>query len=271
MRIRFKFTHGYLNKRKGRFAMNNKRKATALVFLLAIIMSASNVAAQEALVGAWALKMTNTVFGITFDDLRTYHAGGTMTEVTRELLESAGHGVWAIHGNGYADTFTLLELDSSRNVIGKVKVRSTITMIGQDSLTLIWEADFILPTGVVLPNVTRGAAQGSRIRLQTVTAVNETPHAAPASFELLQNYPNPFNPSTTVRFEVARASYVNLKVLDTLGREVRTLVDRSYGPGSYFQVWDGKDNRDISAPSGTYFLRMNAGGYVDTKKMTLIK
>lgn len=252
--------------------MNSKRKATALIFLVTIIMMVSNVVAQEALVGSWALKVTNTTFGITFEDLRTYHGDGTATYVNQGIItESAGHGVWARQGNGYVDTFMLFEFDSSGNVIGKVMIRSLTTLIGQDSLTLTWEADFILPTGVVLPNVTRGGGRGSRIRLQTVTAVNETPHNAPASFELLQNYPNPFNPSTTIRFEVAKASYVNLKVLDTLGREVRTLVDHSYGPGSYFQVWDGKDSRNMPAPSGTYFLRMNAGGYVDTKKMTLIK
>lgn len=252
--------------------MNNKRKATALVFLLAIIMMASNATAQEALVGSWLMKYTNTVFRISFEELQTFHDDGTMTSETESVItESGGHGVWARQGNGYADTYYIFEFDSSGNVIGKVRVRSFTTLIGQDSLTQTWEADFILPTGTVLPNVTHGTGKGSRIRLQTLTAVNETPHEVPASFELLQNYPNPFNPSTTIRFEVGKASYVNLKVLDTLGREVRTLVDRNYAPGSYLHMWDGKDGNHLPAPSGTYFLRMNAGGYVDTKKMSLIK
>lgn len=252
--------------------MNSKRKATALVFLLAIIIMASNAAAQEALVGSWIMKYTNATFGISFEELHTFHNDGTMTSETEAVItESGGHGVWARQGNGYADTYYLFEFDSSGNVIGKVRARSLTTLIGQDSLIQTWQADFILLNGNVIPNVAQGTGQGSRIRLQTFTTVNETPHAALASFELLQNYPNPFNPSTTIRFEVAKASYVNLKVLDTLGREVRTLVDRSYAPGSYFHVWDGKDSRNVSAPSGTYFLRMNAGGYIDTKKMTLIK
>jgi serine/threonine-protein kinase len=68
-----------------------------------------------------------------------------------------------------------------------------------------------------------------------------------------------------------------LKLLDELHDfsksqyEVRTLVDRQYTSGSYFQVWDGKGNNQLPAPSGIYFLQMNAGGYVSTKKMTLIK
>lgn len=251
--------------------MNSKSKVAALCFLVTLIMMVANVAAQNDLTGTWLVKARNANFGVSFESLRTYNAGGTMTEVTNERPPSPAHGVWAQQGNDYVDTMMLFVVDSTGKFIGRVRVRSRLTLIGQDSLTQTWEADFISPAGVVSTNASRGTGQGSRIRLQTVTAVSETPGHAPASFELLQNYPNPFNPSTTIRFEVAKATYVNLKVLDTLGREVRTLVDRSYGPGSYFHVWDGKDNRNISAPSGNYFLRMNAEGYVDTKKMTLIK
>lgn len=254
--------------------MNSKRKATALVFLLAIIMMASNVAAQSDLTGAWVLHMTNTTFNVPFQSLRTYHAGGTMTEQSStfpRLEESPSHGVWNRQGNDFVETFMLFAFDSTKQVTARIRVSGIIRLIGSDSLTTTWSADVILLNGTVIPKVAIGIGTGNRIRLQTLTAVNETPNTAPASFELLQNYPNPFNPSTTIRFEVAKASYVNLKVLDTLGREVRTLVDRSYAPGAYFHVWDGKDSRNVSAPSGTYFLRMNASGYVDTKKMTLVK
>lgn len=251
--------------------MNSKRKAATLCSLVAIIMMAANVTAQTDLTGTWLVKARNANFGVSFESLRTYHAGGTMTEVANERPPAPAHGVWARQGNDYADIMMLFVVDSTGKFLGRVRVRSRLTLIGPDSLAQTWEADFISPAGVVSPNASRGTGQGSRIRLQTVTAVNEAPHDAPVSFELLQNYPNPFNPSTTIRFEVAKASYVNLKVFDSLGREVRTLVDRSYGPGSYFQVWDGKDDGNLSAPSGIYFLRMNAGGYVDTKKMTLIK
>jgi hypothetical protein len=58
-----------------------------------------------------------------------------------------------------------------------------------------------------------------------------------------------------------------LKILD----ELHEFSKRQYTSGSYFQVWDGKGNNQLPAPSGIYFLQMNAGGYVSTKKMTLIK
>lgn len=254
--------------------MNSKRKATALVFLLAIIMMASSVSAQDDLTGAWLVNVTNTTFGVSFQDLRTFHAGGTMTSVGSALptlSESPAHGVWARQGNDYNCTFMVFGFDTSGQLAIRIKVREAIHLTNSDSISITWKADVILLNGNVIPNVAAGIGSGTRLRIEPLTAVNEAHHDAPASFELLQNYPNPFNPSTTIRFEVAKASYVNLKVLDTLGREVRTLVDRSYAPGSYFHVWDGKDSRNVSAPSGTYFLRMNAGGYVDTKKMTLVK
>lgn len=253
--------------------MNLKKSLIVFAIMSLIASLASNVAAQEALVGSWAMKITNTTFGITFEDLRTYHGDGTATYVNQGVItESAGHGVWARQGTNYTDTFILFEFDSSGHVLGKVRVRSLTTLIGQDSLTQTWQADFILPTGTVLPNVTRGTGKGSRIRLQALTtAVGQETAAAPASFELQQNYPNPFNPSTTIHYRVANSTFVNLKVLDTLGREVRTLVDHKVPAGGYVAQWDGKNDRQQPVPSGTYFLRMNAGGYVSSKKMALIK
>jgi hypothetical protein len=254
--------------------MNIKRKVTALMILSSIVVMASNVTAQSDLTGAWLLDMTNITFGVTFQDLRTYHAGGTMTETSSGfpiLDESPAHGVWSRQGSDIVETFMLFAFDSTKKLTGRIQVRGLIRLIGSDSLSTTWDADFILLNGRVISNIATGVGTGRRIRQQTVTSVNQKMSEGPASFEVLQNYPNPFNPSTTIRFEVPKASYINLKVLDTLGREVRTLVDRQYTSGSYFQVWDGKDNNHLPAPSGVYFLQMNAGGYVSTKKMTLIK
>lgn len=254
--------------------MNLKKNVIVIAVMIVMASLVLNAAAQEALVGAWDLKMTNTTFGVKFEDLRTYHAGGTMTEVQSvlpTLNESPGHGVWARQGNDYAETFVVFEFDSSGNLLGKVRVRSITTLIGSDSLTQTWQADFILPTGTVFQNVAQGTSRGSRIRLQTVTAVEQETAQPPTSFELQQNYPNPFNPATTIHYRVANSTFVNLKVLDTLGREVRTLVDRKVPAGGYVAQWDGKNDQQQPVPTGTYFLRMNAGGHVSSKKMTLVK
>ena len=89
---------------------------------------------------------------------------------------------------------------------------------------------------------------------------------APASFSLSQNYPNPFNPTTNFEFRIANREPVSLKVFDVLGRDVATLVNEVRSAGVYTVHWDAS-----SLPSGVYFYRLQAGGFIQTKKMLLLK
>ena len=89
-------------------------------------------------------------------------------------------------------------------------------------------------------------------------------------FYLSQNFPNPFNPTTTIKYSVKEATFVTLKVYDVLGNLVTTLVDEVKPAGSYdieFSV-DGESD-DIT--SGVYFYRIEAGDFIDTKKIILMK
>ena len=88
----------------------------------------------------------------------------------------------------------------------------------------------------------------------------------PKEFRLEQNYPNPFNPSTTIQFALPKRSEVTLKIFDLLGREVATLVDEDLQPGEYKVIFEAGD-----LPSGVYFYRINAEGFVQTKELTLLK
>jgi hypothetical protein len=90
-------------------------------------------------------------------------------------------------------------------------------------------------------------------------------------WDLAQNYPNPFNPSTTIRYEIKEATRVKLRVYDVAGRLVRTLVDESRKPDRYKAVWNGTNNRGQSVATGVYFYRLEAGSFVSTKKMVLLK
>jgi expansin (peptidoglycan-binding protein) len=106
------------------------------------------------------------------------------------------------------------------------------------------------------------------IRVGILTGVNEK--EIPAVFSLSQSYPNPFNPSTTINYQLPRQSHVMLKVFDVLGREVAMLVDRIEGPG-YKTV-----NFDVSyacggLSSGIYYYRLQAGDYIETRKLLLLK
>ena len=88
----------------------------------------------------------------------------------------------------------------------------------------------------------------------------------PDIFELSQNYPNPFNPSTTLKYEIPKESYITLKVYDILGREVAILVNEQQKAGYYEVDWNAVNNS-----SGVYFYKIQAGQFVETKKMVLMK
>ena len=101
----------------------------------------------------------------------------------------------------------------------------------------------------------------------TVTSVESYPNeSVPIAFGLDNNYPNPFNPSTTIQFALAKRATVKLKIFDVLGREVITLVDEALGPGTYKVVFYA-----TGLPSGPYFYRIDAGEFVQTKKLMLLK
>lgn len=96
---------------------------------------------------------------------------------------------------------------------------------------------------------------------------NEVIDGVPVVFSLEQNYPNPFNPSTNINFALPKASQVSLTVYDMLGRKVATLID-----GEQLQAAKHSINFDASAlASGMYIYRIEAGSFVSTRKMMLIK
>lgn len=88
----------------------------------------------------------------------------------------------------------------------------------------------------------------------------------PAHFELFDNYPNPFNPSTTISYQLPVNSIVTLKVYDVLGREVSTLVEGRENAGSHQVILNAS-----TLLSGVYFYRLQAGSFVQTKKLLLLK
>ena len=94
----------------------------------------------------------------------------------------------------------------------------------------------------------------------------ETITEVPKTFGLTQNYPNPFNPSTKIRYSVPQISNVTIKVFDILGNEIETLVNEEKTVGTYEVTWYAEQ-----LPSGVYFYQLQAGDYISTKKMILMK
>ena len=93
----------------------------------------------------------------------------------------------------------------------------------------------------------------------------------PAAFALTQNYPNPFNAATTIEFQLAAPATVELDVYDAIGQKVRTLVARHLAAGYYRTQWNGRNDAGHTVASGTYFYRLQAGDYLATKQLTLLK
>ncbi|MGA9405862.1 MAG: T9SS type A sorting domain-containing protein [Bacteroidota bacterium] len=92
------------------------------------------------------------------------------------------------------------------------------------------------------------------------------PHSEPNSFELMQNYPEPFNPSTAISFVLPTRSSVSLKIYDMLGREVSIVVSGELPAGHYSRQWNAS-----AFASGVYFYRLQAGSFVQTKKLVVVK
>ncbi|MBN1634329.1 MAG: T9SS type A sorting domain-containing protein, partial [Ignavibacteria bacterium] len=101
---------------------------------------------------------------------------------------------------------------------------------------------------------------------------SEINNITPEKYELSQNYPNPFNPVTNIQFTIPKSGLVSLKVYDVLGREVKSLVNEFKQAGSYivsFDVRHGGSSSELS--SGIYFYRLEAGDFVQIKRMILLK
>ncbi|MCL6097262.1 MAG: glycoside hydrolase family 3 C-terminal domain-containing protein, partial [Bacteroidetes bacterium] len=107
--------------------------------------------------------------------------------------------------------------------------------------------------------------------LTSPTSVNEKETELPFSFKLSNNYPNPFNPSTTINYEIPKASNVRIEIFNSLGQLVKVLTDSFHQAGKYSSIWNGDDSSGSLVASGIYFYRMSAEGFTLVKKMVLMK
>ncbi|PJA97978.1 MAG: hypothetical protein CO128_09690 [Ignavibacteriales bacterium CG_4_9_14_3_um_filter_30_11] len=113
---------------------------------------------------------------------------------------------------------------------------------------------------------TLGGGVWRRPLSEIITYLEVTSSEPPNTFTLAQNYPNPFNPSTIIRYGLPKEGFVTLNVYDMLGREVKILVNEFKSAGSY-----SVDFNASNLASGIYFYQMQAGDFVQTKKLLLMK
>ena len=93
----------------------------------------------------------------------------------------------------------------------------------------------------------------------------------PLSFRLHQNYPNPFNPITTLRYDLPEDELVNITVYDLLGNLVSNLFNTNQSSGYKSVQWNATNNQGEPVSAGVYLYKIQAGDFIDTKKMILLK
>ena len=93
----------------------------------------------------------------------------------------------------------------------------------------------------------------------------------PLTYALYDNFPNPFNPSTTIRYSLKEAQHTKLTVFNALGQKIRTIVNEPQAAGIHTIQWNGRNDSGGQASSGVYFYRIEAGNFVQTRKMIMVE
>ncbi len=189
----------------------------------------------------------------------TNHLGGNPGEDAFDVdVSTNGGSTWVnmISRLGHTNNdWEKVQLDITNYVplTSTMKFRFVARDLGGASLVEAAIDDFLIE---VLPQ-TQGVAQEAG--------------ASPLRYAIAQNRPNPFNPSTEIRFTAAAEAPVSLRVYDVEGRVVRTLVDGVMPAGEHVAVWDGRDGNGAAAASGIYYYKIEAGDFMATRKMVLVK
>jgi hypothetical protein len=224
-------------------------------------VSANRVARFNTQTNTWSTLGTgssNGVSGDIFSAVNALAVVGDEVFVGGEFTSAGGVSANRVaRFNTQTNTWSTLGTGSSNGVnsgydYGAVRA---LAVVGDEVFV---GGNFTLAGGIASTFIARWNSGTSRVEQLSPTA--------PKTFLLEQNYPNPFNPSTTIRYQLPVASEVKLEVYDVLGKKIATLVNERQSAGAYQVVWNAS-----GLSSGTYFYRLQAGTFVETKKMIMVK
>jgi N-acetylneuraminic acid mutarotase len=215
-------------------------------------VSANRVARFNTLTNTWSTLGTGSSNGVN-DYVNALAVVGNEVFVGGGFTSAGGVSAnYVARYNTQTNTWSSLGTGSSNGVNGIVY---ELAVVGNEVFV---GGEFTLAGGIASTFIARWNSGTSRVEQLSPTA--------PKTFLLEQNYPNPFNPSTTIRYQLPVASEVKLEVYDVLGKKIATLVNERQSAGSYQVVWNAS-----GLSSGTYFYRLQAGTFVETKKMIMVK
>ncbi len=112
---------------------------------------------------------------------------------------------------------------------------------------------------------------GEGVAIVVTEVTSKADNQIPKQFAVSQNYPNPFNPETMINFEIPKSCQVVIKIYNTVGQEVKTLVNEKRDAGFYQISWDGIDNLGNKVGSGIYLYQLKAEEFIASKKMVMIQ
>ncbi len=208
----------------------------------------------------------------------TYKAHNYSGQATRYTtgfrnISIDGYGTIILPGITYNNVMRVKDTDESFDT---VKVGGNVVSTSHTVITNYrWYR-----TGYKFPVFEIGYAESSSMNsLKYVTIgvknvpvyINRISKTVPDKFELYQNYPNPFNPKTIIRFKIKDTRLITLKIFNSLGQEVTTLVNEKLHAGTYKVSFSINQFSDKPMPSGVYYYKFTAGEFSETKKMVVVK
>ena len=174
---------------------------------------------------------------------------GTVASVNSKGLN------WLSQGSDFLNSFYNYLFNNQNVSLGKAVLQAKLSLENQSSsedaiprrYTLLGDPALKVPSG-------------------TIAQVNISNPNIPENYSLKQNFPNPFNPTTTIRYSIPKAVHITIKVYNIIGQLVATLIDEYKQAGNYEIKFNGSN-----LSSGVYFYRMQAGNFVEVKKLILLK
>ena len=176
-----------------------------------------------------------------------------------------------------ARTILVANTDSAGEILVSLASAKGIVREDKSIINIVFEVGSNVPEerlvkSVVLRDAVLFDCTGIPVPVIVENAMHtEGSESVPVNYSLLQNYPNPFNSSTTISFQLPIDGDVSLKVYNTSGQLVRTLVDGYQSAGHVEAHWDGKNDSGKEVASGIYFYQLSVGNFVSMKKMSFLQ